>query len=213
MEDKRHSAVGLHVDESGLDLPARAQVRRRTRLALVVVAVVLAALAARTLVADYLNRGRLDRLAEQNARQYVSVVEPSPSKGDTRLALPGTLRGYVEAPIYARANGYVSRWDVDIGTRVKAGQVLAELDTPEVDQEYAQAVAQRQQVQSSLALAKTSFDRAQQLRQRDAVSQQELDDRQGAYNQAVANLSAADANVRRLTELKGFQKIVAPVDG
>ncbi len=213
MEDKRHSAVGIHAEESGLDLPARAAVKRRTKIALVVAGVVLAVLAARTLVVDYLNHDRLDALARQNARQYVSVVSPSPAKGDTRLALPGTLRGYVEAPIYARASGYVARWDVDIGTHVKAGQVLAELDTPEVDQEYAQAVAQRQQVQSSLALARTSFDRAQQLRQRDAVSQQELDDRQGAYNQAVANLSAADANVRRLTELKGFQKIVAPVDG
>lgn len=213
MEEKRHSAVGLHVEEAGLDLPARTAVRRRTRLALIVTGAVLAVLAARTLVADYLNRGKLDKLAAQNARQYVTVVTPSPATGDTRLALPGTLRGYVEAPIYARASGYVARWDVDIGTHVKAGQVLAELDTPEVDQEFAQAVAQRQQVQSSLALARTSFDRAQQLRQRDAVSQQELDDRQGAFNQAVANLAAADANVRRLTELKGFQKIVAPVDG
>ncbi|MBI0329686.1 efflux RND transporter periplasmic adaptor subunit [Burkholderia plantarii] len=214
MEEKRHSAVGLRVDESsGLDLPARAQVRRRAKLALIVAGLLLAALAVRTLVADHLNHDQLEQLAQQNARQYVSVVRPSRATGDTRLALPGTLRGYVEAPIYARASGYVSRWDVDIGTRVKAGQVLAELDTPEVDQEFAQAVAQRQQVQSTLALARTSFDRARQLRQRDAVSQQELDDRQGAYNQAVANLSAADANVRRLTELKGFQKIVAPVDG
>ncbi|WP_414439271.1 efflux RND transporter periplasmic adaptor subunit [Burkholderia sp. 22PA0106] len=213
MEEKRHSAVGLHVEESGLDLPARTAVRRRTKVALIVTGVVLAVLAARTLVADYFNHGKLDKLAEQNARQYVMVVTPSPATGDTRLALPGSLRGYVEAPIYARASGYVARWDVDIGTHVKAGQVLAELDTPEVDQEFAQAVAQRQQVQSSQALARTSFDRAQQLRQRDAVSQQELDDRQGAFNQAVANLAAAEANVRRLTELKGFQKIVAPVDG
>lgn len=105
------------------------------------------------------------------------------------------------------------RWQADIGAHVKQGQLLAELDTPELNQELAQATAQRQQAQAALALAKTSFERAQQLRQRDAVSQQELDDRQGAYNQGAANLAAADANMRRLTELKGFQRIVAPIDG
>ncbi|OXH89570.1 efflux transporter periplasmic adaptor subunit, partial [Burkholderia multivorans] len=102
----------------------------------------------------------------------------------------GTLRGYVEAPIYARASGYVLRWHADIGTHVKQGQLLAELDTPELDQELAQASAQRRQAQAALALARTSFERAQQLRERDAVSQQELDDRQGAFNQGTANLAA-----------------------
>lgn len=213
MEEKHHSTVGLHVDESGLDLPARAQVWTRARFALLVIGLLLAALALRTVIADLMNGNRLDALTAQNARQYVNVVQPSTAAGDARVALPGTLRGYVEAPIYARASGYVQRWETDIGARVRQGQLLAVLDTPELDQELAQASAQRQQVASTLALAKTSFDRAQQLRQRDAVSQQELDDRQGAYNQGVANLAAADANVRRLTELKGFQRIVAPIDG
>ncbi|WP_323121405.1 efflux RND transporter periplasmic adaptor subunit [Burkholderia alba] len=213
MEEKHHSSVGIHVEGSGLDLPPRAQVWKRARIVLIVIGLLLAALGLRTVIANLTNGNRLDALTAQNARQYVSIVLPSKAGGDSRLALPGTLRGYVEAPIYARASGYVQRWATDIGTHVKQGQLLAVLETPELDQELAQAVAQRQQVASTLALAKTSFDRAQQLRQRDAVSQQELDDRQGAYSQGVANLAAADANVRRLTELKSFQKIVAPIDG
>ncbi|CAN0626433.1 membrane fusion protein, multidrug efflux system [Burkholderia multivorans] len=213
MEEKHHSSVGIHVDESGLDLPARATVWRRARIVLLVVAVLLAAGAARTVVTNVVNRNRLDAITAQNARQYVLVARPSPAASDGALTLPGTLRGFVEAPIYARASGYVLHWQADIGAHVKQGQLLAELDTPELNQELAQASAQRQQAQAALALAKTSFERAQQLRQRDAVSQQELDDRQGAFNQGSANLAAADANVRRLTELKSFQRVVAPIDG
>ncbi|CAN0625754.1 membrane fusion protein, multidrug efflux system [Burkholderia multivorans] len=213
MEEKHHSSVGIHVDESGLDLPPRAAVWRRARIVLLVVGVLLAAGAARTVVTNVVNRNRLDAITAQNARQYVLVARPSPAASDGALTLPGTLRGFVEAPIYARASGYVLRWQADIGAHVKQGQLLAELDTPELNQELAQASAQRQQAQAALALAKTSFERAQQLRQRDAVSQQELDDRQGAFNQGSANLAAADANVRRLTELKSFQRVVAPIDG
>ncbi|RQR36088.1 efflux RND transporter periplasmic adaptor subunit [Burkholderia sp. Bp9143] len=213
MEEKHHSSVGIQVDEHGMHLPTRASVSRRGRVVLIVIGVLLAAGAARTIVVNVLNRGRLDAVAEQNTRQYVNVVHPVDAATGGKLTLPGTLRGFVEAPIYARASGYVLRWQADIGAHVKQGQLLAELDTPELNQELAQATAQRQQAQAALALAKTSFDRAQQLRQRDAVSQQELDDRQGAFNQGTANLAAADANMRRLTELKGFQRIVAPIDG
>lgn len=213
MEEKHHSSVGIQVDDHGMHLPSRTVVSRRARIVLIVIGVLLAAGAARTIVVNVLNRGRLDAVAEQNTRQYVTVVHPVDAASGGRLTLPGTLRGYVEAPIYARASGYVLRWHADIGSHVKQGQLLAELDTPELDQELAQAGAQRRQAQAVLALAKTSFERAQQLRERDAVSQQELDDRQGAFNQGTANLAAADANVRRLTELKGFQRIVAPIDG
>lgn len=213
MEEKHHSSVGIHVEGASLDLPARASVWKRARLVLIIIGLLLAAGALRTVIADLMNARRLDAVAVQNTREYVTVVQPTPSTGSSRLTLPGTLRGYIDAPIYARASGYVLHWDADIGAHVKQGQLLAVLDTPELDQELAQAQAQRQQVASTLALAKTTFERAQQLLQRDAVSQQEFDDRQGAYNQNVANLAAADANVRRLTELKSFQKIVSPIDG
>ncbi|KVO93617.1 RND transporter MFP subunit [Burkholderia ubonensis] len=213
MEDKHHSSVGIHTDQAGLDLPSRTRVARRARLALVGFAVVLVLLAARSVVANRLNARHLDQLVTQNQQVYVRVVEPSLAADGGHLELPGTLRGYVEAPIYARASGYVRRWNADIGAQVKQGGVLAELDTPELDHELTQAQAQRQQASAALALARTSYNRAQQLRTRDAVSQQELDDRQGAYNQNLANLAAADANVKRLSELKGFQNIIAPVNG
>lgn len=214
-EPHHHSSLDITVGgaQQGLDLPARHQAGKRARLAVIVVAILLAAGAARTIVANLQNGHSLADVTRQNAKQYVSVVQPVSSGANGNIVLPGTLRGYVEAPIYSRANGYVLHWYADIGAHVQQGQLLADIDTPEIDQELAQAQAQREQAASTLALAKTSFDRAQQLRQRDAVSQQELDDRQGAYNQDVANLAAAEANVRRLTEMKGFQRIVAPITG
>jgi RND family efflux transporter MFP subunit len=213
-EPHHHSSLDIAVGgQHGMDLPARHQAGKRARLAVIVVAVLLAAGAVRTIVSNLENSHRLADTTKQNAKQYVSVVQPVAAGANGSIVLPGTLRGYVEAPIYSRANGYVLHWYADIGAHVQQGQVLADIDTPEIDQELAQAEAQRDQASSTLALAKTSFDRAQQLRQRDAVSQQELDDRQGAYNQDVANVAAAAANVRRLTEMKGFQRIVAPITG
>lgn len=213
-EPHHHSSLDIAVGgEQGMDLPARGQAGKRARFAVIVVALLLAAGATRTIVSNLMNAHHLADVTKQNAQQYVSVVQPVPAGADGRIVLPGTLRGYVEAPIYSRANGYVRRWYADIGAHVQQGQLLAEIDTPEIDQELAQAQAQRDQAASTLALAKTSFDRAQQLRQRDAVSQQELDDRQGAFNTDGANLAAADANVRRLTEMKSFQRIVAPITG
>jgi RND family efflux transporter MFP subunit len=213
MEDKHHSSIGLHAEGAGLDLPPRAHVRRRAKLLLIAIALVLALLALRTIVARVFNARHLDTLVTQSQRTYVRVTTPTLATNGGKLALPGTLRGYVEAPIYARASGYVARWFTDIGAHVKAGQVLAVLDTPDLDQELTQARAQREQASATLSLAKISLDRAQQLRTRDAVSQQELDDRQGAYNQDVANLAAADANMSRLSALKDYQKITAPVEG
>jgi RND family efflux transporter MFP subunit len=215
MTDKHHESLAIHPGEpgQGLDLPPRGQVWRRAGIALMVVLMLLAGGALRTLLSNADNARQLNEITARNARQYVNIVYPVPARDAGHVVLPGTLRGYVESPIYARASGYLLHWYVDIGAHVQAGQLLAELDTPEIDQELAQAVAQRQQAVSTLALAKTSFDRAQQLRLRDAVAQQELDDRQGAYNQDVANLSAAEANVRRLTQLESFKRVVAPFAG
>ncbi|PLZ03788.1 efflux transporter periplasmic adaptor subunit [Burkholderia sp. WAC0059] len=214
MNDPHHSSLDVAGRERGPEQPPpRKRTGRRARIAVLVVALLLAIGAARTILSDLVNDHRLADVTRQNAQQYVNVVHPHPTGVNGRLVLPGTLRGYVESPIYARADGYVQHWYVDIGAHVQQGQLLALLDTPEIDQSLQQAQAQQQQAAASLALAKTSFNRAQQLIRRDAVSQQELDDRTGAYNQDVANLAAAAANVRRLTELKSFQRIVAPIAG
>jgi len=194
-------------------LPPRNREWKRAKIAIWIVLVLLALGALRTVIANVLQSRSTEQTTRQNATQYVNVVTPTQTEGSGNTLLPGTLRGFVESPIYARSTGYLLHWYADIGARVKQGQLLAELDTPEIDQELAQALAQRQQTSSSLGLAKSSLDRWQQLRQRDAVSQQELDERQSTYAQDVANLAAADANVKRLQQLESFKRIVAPFAG
>lgn len=149
----------------------------------------------------------------QNAIPSVAVVHPIAEKPDEELVLPGTLQAYVESPIYARTNGYLLRWYRDIGSHVKQGDLLADIDTPEVDQELMQARAARQQVVAAMDLAKINADRYQSLRKTDSVSQEEADTQSSGYQQAIANLAAADANVKRLQELEGFKHVYAPFDG
>jgi RND family efflux transporter MFP subunit len=215
MTEKTHASLAIPAldAEAGHALPPRHREWKRAKIAIWIVLALLAVGALRTVIADILQSHSVARTTTQNATQYVNVVSPTQTKGGGQTVLPGTLRGYVESPIYARSTGYLLHWYADIGTRVKQGQLLADLDTPEIDQELAQALAQRQQTSSSLGLAKSSLDRWQQLRQRDAVSQQELDERQSTYTQDVANLAAADANVKRLQQLESFKRIVAPFAG
>ncbi|WP_247311504.1 efflux RND transporter periplasmic adaptor subunit [Ralstonia pseudosolanacearum] len=191
----------------------RSRAMRRARWVLIVVAVLLALGAVRTLVGRYYNAHALERQMAAQATRYVNTVAPRPATGNRELALPGTLQGFVESPIYARTSGYVLRWFKDIGAHVEKGEVLALLDTPEVDQELNQAQAARNQAAARRALAQTSLTRWQNLRQKDAVSQQELDERTSAASQTQADLAAAEANVRRLQELQGFRRIVAPFAG
>jgi RND family efflux transporter MFP subunit len=148
-----------------------------------------------------------------HAKQYVTTIMPKAAGDGQPLTLPGTLLGVIESTVYARSNGYVVRWVKDIGASVKRGELLAEITAPEIDQELSQAVSSRTQAAASASLAKSTADRWQALRQKDAVTQQDLDERLSAYNQAAANLAAADANVGRLQKLQGFNQVVAPFDG
>lgn len=143
----------------------------------------------------------------------VAVVHPTAEKPDEELVLPGSLLAYEESPIYARTSGYLVRWYKDIGSRVQEGDLLATIDTPEVDQELNQTRAARQQIVAQLELAKISADRWENLRKSDSVSAQEADQQTSGYKQAQANLAAADANVRRLEQLEGFKKVYAPFSG
>jgi RND family efflux transporter MFP subunit len=143
----------------------------------------------------------------------VAVVQPQTEPGNDELVLPGNLQAYIESPIFARTNGYLLRWYKDIGSQVKQGELLASIDTPEVDQELSQARASREQINAALGLAKISADRWTNLRKTDSVSQQEADQQTSGYQQAQANLAAADANVRRLEELESFKRVYAPFSG
>src|ERR1700734_1179341 len=143
----------------------------------------------------------------------VAVVSPVSEKPDEDLILPGSLLAYEESPIYARTNGYLVRWYKDIGSRVTKGELLAKIDTPEVDQELDQARSTRLQVVAQMELAKISADRWENLRKTDSVSAQEADQQTSGYKQSQANLAAADANVRRLEQLEGFKEVYGPFDG
>src|SRR5437868_3500773 len=150
---------------------------------------------------------------ERLATPSVSVIQPTQEQSHEELVLPATVQAYKESPIYARTNGYVLRWYKDIGSHLNKGDLLADIDTPEVDQELMQARATRQQIQAQLGLAKSSAERWQNLRKSDSVSQQEVDQQVSGYQQAQANLAASDANVRRLEQMESFKHIYAPFSG
>lgn len=152
-------------------------------------------------------------VADSTAGVGVRVARVKRSESTTSLALTGTVDALHEAEVYARSNGYVRNWRADIGARVQRGDRLAEIETPELDHELDQARADLVRERTGLALAKRNFDRWQSLASENAVSKQELDERQAAFEDAKARVNSADANVRRLTSLKSFAQIVAPFTG
>ncbi len=181
---------------------------------LAVVVVALLVLAGGLTLFERIARSKaLAQETEQSAVPTVATVHPSTDKPDNELVLPATLQAYQESPIYARTNGYLLRWTRDIGSKVKKGELLAVIDTPEIDQELNQARAARQQVLAQLDLARISDQRWQNLRKSDSVSAQEADQQSSGYQQAKANLAAAEANVRRLEDLESFKNVYAPFSG
>jgi len=145
--------------------------------------------------------------------QTVNVIHPQRGKSSSDLTLPGMIQAFSQSPIYARVDGYVRTWYVDIGTHVTKGQLLAEIDAPEVDQQLNQARAMLSQAETSLALAKTTAPRYQELIKTNSVSQQEVDQNNQNLASQTANVQAATAAVSRLEQMQGFEKIVAPFDG
>ncbi|GAA4325836.1 efflux RND transporter periplasmic adaptor subunit [Pigmentiphaga soli] len=216
MTEQRHSALGIHPldpDTDPHELLRRHQVMRRTRVLGIVVLAVLAIGAGRTVLSRMANARALESQSTELATQYVKTVLPGSGHDSRSLLLPGTLQGFVQSPIAARASGYLKRWTKDIGSRVEKGELLAEIETPEIDQQLSQAVAARQQAEASLNFAQSTVARWESLRQKDVVSQQDLEERRSAAAQARANLAAAQANEQRLRQLEGFKRVVAPFSG
>jgi RND family efflux transporter MFP subunit len=145
--------------------------------------------------------------------ETVNVIHPQRGKSSSDLTLPGMIQAFSQSPIYARVDGYVRTWYVDIGTHVTKGQLLAEIDAPEVDQQLNQARAMLSQAETSLALAKTTTPRYQELIKTNSVSQLEVDQNNQNLAAQTANVQAAAAAVSRLEQMQGFEKIVAPFDG
>jgi len=151
---------------------------------------------------------------EDAAITTVSTTHPKPTDPTgSELVLPGTVQANIDAPIYARTSGYLKRWLVDIGTRVKAGQLLAEIDTPEVQQQLSQAQADVATAEANQKIAAVTADRWQSLRKTDSVSRQDADEKSSLADASKAQLDSARANLQRLRDLSGFQRIVAPFDG
>jgi RND family efflux transporter MFP subunit len=149
----------------------------------------------------------------QVARQAVSVVSPKRTAPAQEIILPGNVQPFIASPIYSRTNGYLKKWYVDIGGRVTQGQLLAVIETPEVDQQVAQSISNLDTAKANLALADTTRKRYEGLLQDHAVSQQDVDNTVGTYNANKAIVDANQANVRQLQALQSFEKIYAPFNG
>lgn len=155
----------------------------------------------------------LETVAQENALPSVTVVRAERTEGSSGLALPGNVQAFNSAAIYARTNGYVRRWLADIGDRVRAGQTLAILDAPEVEQQLAQARADYQSALANESLARTTATRWDTMLAKDAVSKQEADEKRGDLAAKTAIARAQAANVRRLGALQGFTQLKAPFAG
>ena len=149
----------------------------------------------------------------QMAQPAVSVVSPKQTAPADEIILPGNVQPFITSPIYARTNGYLRKWYFDIGAHVKQGQLLAVIETPEVDQQLQQSLSNLNTAKANLALAETTKNRYQGLLKDNAVSQQMVDNAVGSYNANKATVDANEANVKQLQALQSFEKIYAPFDG
>ena len=150
---------------------------------------------------------------QDSAVLTVSIVHPVMANGSESLDLPGNTQAFIDSPIYARTSGYLKAWYADIGTHVKAGQLLAEIDAPEVDHQLQQAKADLETAQTNFTLAKTLADRMTNLLQRGAVARQDTDNAVSDMNAKKSTADASIANVKRLQDLQSFEKVYAPFEG
>jgi RND family efflux transporter MFP subunit len=155
----------------------------------------------------------LAKETETLAVPIVAVIHPTTEPPDEGLVLPGSMQAYVESPIYARTNGYLKKWYRDIGSRVRQGELLADIDTPEVDQQLSQAKADLETSKANANLSRITATRYEELIKTDGVSKQEVDNAQGDYAAKQATVASSQANVRRLEDLESFKHIYAPFSG
>lgn len=199
-------------DPVGAQSPGKPAFRRGYRLSAVVALVVVVLLAV-----GFLPRWRQRQIAnadmDQLAIPTVAVVSPVPEPAGSGLQLPAEIKPWLEASIYARANGYLESWVADIGAHVEAGQLLALIETPDLDQQLAQARAELVLARANLHLAEVTDNRWKNLLKTASVSEQEAAEKAAARETAAASVEASQANVRRLEELVSFQRVTAPFAG
>lgn len=193
--------------------PSQPPSRRGLRLTGIALAIVLAAVVVIGLVTRATQASSLKTWTQEQAVPTVSVIVPQPGNSGPVLDLPGQLQAYTRAPIYAQVSGYLKAWNTDIGTPVKAGQLLGEISTPELDQQLQQARADLASAKANADLAGVTAKRWQAMLGSDSVAQQDVDQRNADYTAKLAQMKAAQANVDRLEAAKAFARIVAPFDG
>ncbi|HEX4377736.1 MAG TPA: efflux RND transporter periplasmic adaptor subunit [Steroidobacteraceae bacterium] len=187
--------------------------KRRLRTVGIVVAVGAVVIVSYGLVSRAAQQSHLHDVTEDRAIPSVTVVKPAAAKDANGLELPGRLEAYIRAPIYARISGYLKEWKYDIGAKVKAGDVLGIVDTPDLDQQLAQARADLNVAEANAKLSEITAKRWQALAGTDAVSTQDVDQRTYTWNANVAQVKASQANVDRLLAETNFKRLVAPFDG
>ena len=191
----------------------RAQPPQGLRRFLLIIGVLAVILAVWGIVSRVRARNELARQTVTASVPVVNTHKPSRSPAIEELVLPGDVQAFIEAPIYARTSGYLKKWYVDIGAPVKKGQLLAEIDTPEVDQELRQSQSQLATAQANARLAESTNERWKGLLATRSVSQQDADTKAADAAASRATAASAQANVARLEELESFKRVVAPFDG
>jgi RND family efflux transporter MFP subunit len=186
---------------------------RRLRLAGIIAGIVVLAIVVAGVATRANDSRKLREWTDNQAVPTVSVVSPETGQGGGDLNLPGRLQAYSRAPIFARTSGYLKYWKADIGQKVKAGELLAEIETPDLDQQLLQAKADLASAHANEALAQITAKRWEAMRDSDSVSKQEVDEKAGDYDAKHALATAAQANLERIEALKGYAKLVSPFDG
>src|ERR1700730_13969970 len=186
---------------------------RKRWLGLAIALIVTAALLAFGIWSRVRARETLEQVTAQMALPAVSVVSPKQTTPAEEIILPGNVQPFITSPIYSRTSGYLKKWYFDIGAHVKQGQLLAVIDTPEVDQQLQQSVSNLNTAKANLTLAEITKNRYQGLLKDNAVAQQLVDNAVGSYNANKATVAANEANVKQLQALQSFEQIYAPFDG
>lgn len=206
--------VPAHTASPQADSPAENSIGLRAgAVVVVVVSVALLSAIAYGIHLRAVSEKRLTIATLGAAIPTVNVVHPTAGAEDGDLALPGNVEAFIDTPIYARTNGYLKAWYFDIGAHVRKGQLLAVIETPEVDQQLDQSRAELERTEADAQLAGVTSNRWQALLAKHAVSQQEADQARSNYIAAQAAVDASEANVRRLQQLQSYERVVAPFDG
>lgn len=207
--------IVLNEEASVATLPPRTRSRSAWWIALVLfVFGVLVALGILKGIGSRLEaQATLQEIAKESAIPFVEIVHPKPSAQAQEIALPGNTQAFNDTPIYARTSGYVKQWYVDIGARVRQGQLLATIETPELDQQLEQARADLRTAQANFQIAQITAARWQHLVKTNSVSQQETDQATFDLGAKRALVDSNKANVDRLEQLQAFERVIAPFDG